>query len=297
MSTRQDNTFPEYPPPMIPIKLSSPPTISMDKSNAPLLILQKLTNHIDGTTAPSATITSGDQCIPNPAFTNWNDFDQRTVILLNSSLTEEAAAEVLGLTTAHAIWTVLLETAYSNSPVERIHSSAIPSQSIKRHLYGFYLIMVVNSKLCTFLEDGPPISDALVPESRPTDTRPSSSSPCGLCPIPTTAAEPIHEPKLNPYITVVLLKNDNPQQPTVMMSSSHGAPLGPSVHCAPTEPSSHHQIRLVLNQEFSRQSTLPEFVSLTTQCVNMLLIFFTCSAKGFKSAANILNGWLLCMMK
>ncbi|GJS78139.1 hypothetical protein Tco_0728020 [Tanacetum coccineum] len=31
--------------------------------------------------------------------------------------------------------------------------------------------------LCTFLEDGPPISDAPVPESRPTDTRPSSSSP------------------------------------------------------------------------------------------------------------------------
>ncbi|GJY71995.1 putative RNA-directed DNA polymerase [Tanacetum coccineum] len=40
---------------------------------------------------------------------------------LNSSLTEEAAAEVLGLTTAHAIWTAL-ETAYSNSSVERIHS-------------------------------------------------------------------------------------------------------------------------------------------------------------------------------
>ncbi|GKA96928.1 zinc finger, CCHC-type containing LTR copia-type gag-polypeptide [Tanacetum coccineum] len=68
----------------------------------PLLSYQKLTNHIDGTTAPSATITSGDQSIPNPAFTTWNDFDQRAVILLNSSLTEEAAAEVLGLTTAHA---------------------------------------------------------------------------------------------------------------------------------------------------------------------------------------------------
>ncbi|GJU56982.1 retrovirus-related pol polyprotein from transposon RE1 [Tanacetum coccineum] len=87
----------------------------------PLLSYQKLTNHIDGTTAPSATITSGDQSIPNPAFTTWNDFDQRAVILLNSSLTEEAAAEVLGLTTAHAIWTAL-ETAYSNSSVERIHS-------------------------------------------------------------------------------------------------------------------------------------------------------------------------------
>ncbi|GKE43607.1 zinc finger, CCHC-type containing LTR copia-type gag-polypeptide, partial [Tanacetum coccineum] len=56
----------------------------------PLLSYQKLTNHIDDTTAPSATIMFG-------------------------------AAEVLGLTTAHAIWTAL-ETTYNNSSVERIHS-------------------------------------------------------------------------------------------------------------------------------------------------------------------------------
>ncbi|GJX38856.1 hypothetical protein Tco_0252159, partial [Tanacetum coccineum] len=54
----------------------------------------KLANHIDGTTAPSATITSGDQSIPNPAFTTWNDFDQRAVILLNSSLTEEVLLKI-----------------------------------------------------------------------------------------------------------------------------------------------------------------------------------------------------------
>ncbi|GKB81282.1 putative RNA-directed DNA polymerase, partial [Tanacetum coccineum] len=106
---------------MIPIKLSSTNYLLWKNQMLPLLSYQKLTNHIDGTTAPSATITSGDQSIPNPAFTTWNDFDQRAVILLNSSLTEEAAAEVLGLTTAHAIWTAL-ETAYSNSSVERIHS-------------------------------------------------------------------------------------------------------------------------------------------------------------------------------
>ncbi|GJV33017.1 putative RNA-directed DNA polymerase [Tanacetum coccineum] len=106
---------------MIPIKLSSTNYLLWKNQMLPLLSYQKLTNHIDGTTAASATITSGDQSIPNPAFTTWNDFDQRAVILLNSSLTEEAAAEVLGLTTAHAIWTAL-ETAYNNSSVERIHS-------------------------------------------------------------------------------------------------------------------------------------------------------------------------------
>ncbi|GJT07834.1 putative RNA-directed DNA polymerase [Tanacetum coccineum] len=122
MSTSQDNTFPMNTLlHMIPIKLSSTNYLLWKNQMLPLLSYQKLTNHIDGTTAPSATITFGDQSIPNPAFTTWNDFDQRAVILLNSSLTEEAAAEVLGLTTAHAIWTAL-ETAYSNSSVERIHS-------------------------------------------------------------------------------------------------------------------------------------------------------------------------------
>ncbi|GJU21595.1 zinc finger, CCHC-type containing LTR copia-type gag-polypeptide [Tanacetum coccineum] len=59
--------------------------------------------------------------VRNPAFTTWNDLDQRAVILLNSSLNEEVDAEVFSLTTTNATWTAL-ETAYNNSSVERIHS-------------------------------------------------------------------------------------------------------------------------------------------------------------------------------
>ncbi|KAD4982071.1 hypothetical protein E3N88_18742 [Mikania micrantha] len=59
--------------------------------------------------------------LPNPAFDAWNATDQRAIILLQSSLTEEAATEVLGLTSARQIW-LALETAYSNASVERIHS-------------------------------------------------------------------------------------------------------------------------------------------------------------------------------
>ncbi|GKE29444.1 hypothetical protein Tco_1444828 [Tanacetum coccineum] len=73
---------------------------------------------------------------------------------------------------------------------------------------------------CTFLEDGPPISDAPVLESRPTDTRPSSSSPCGLCPIPTTAAEPIHEPDSTPS-SPYSSEDDNPPTDSDDVSS-HG---------------------------------------------------------------------------
>ncbi|GJZ15914.1 zinc finger, CCHC-type containing LTR copia-type gag-polypeptide [Tanacetum coccineum] len=350
----------------------------------------------------------GDQSIPNPAFTTWNDFDQRAVILLNSSLTEEAAAEVLGLTTAHAIWTAL-ETTYSNSSVERIHSlrdslrnlskgtstvsdygrqfkaeshemflkslhgSATPpaaffsqqsgsgssqgrqqrqqnysrggvrasnsnggrgrggqsvhycqlfspmgtekhSSSPSLHIIARMILSTSDANLAqaftsqchvtqghpdwyvdsgarlhmtsspdnclafsphsgrenqtgelhmdyvgrwdfrcfeihpmalaanvgvlkkSFLNygiiKGPPISDAPVPESRPTDTRPSSSSPCGLCPVPTTAAEPIHEPDSTPS-SPYSSEDDNPPTDSDDVSS-HGAPPATAPTSLPT---------------------------------------------------------------
>lgn len=61
----------------------------------PIFSLQKLLGHIDGSSPPPAeTITEGDKLAPNPLFISWQEDDQRAVILLNSSLTEEAAAEI-----------------------------------------------------------------------------------------------------------------------------------------------------------------------------------------------------------
>ncbi|PWA58587.1 zinc finger, CCHC-type, Gag-polypeptide of LTR copia-type [Artemisia annua] len=98
MTTSQDGTFPMNTLlHMIPIKLSSTNYLIWKNQMLPLLSYQKLTNHIGGTITLSATIMVDDQSVPNPAFTTWNDLDQRAIILLNSSLTEEAAAEVLGL--------------------------------------------------------------------------------------------------------------------------------------------------------------------------------------------------------
>lgn len=48
-------------------------------------------------------ITFDDKPVPNPAFETWNAFDQRVIILLNSSLIEEATTEILGLSTTHNI--------------------------------------------------------------------------------------------------------------------------------------------------------------------------------------------------
>ncbi|GKD73809.1 ribonuclease H-like domain-containing protein [Tanacetum coccineum] len=61
------------------------------------------------------------QSKPNPALLTWNEVDQRTIILLQASLNEESAAEVLSLTTTHQIW-LALEVAYSNDFIERVYS-------------------------------------------------------------------------------------------------------------------------------------------------------------------------------
>ncbi|GJW11132.1 putative RNA-directed DNA polymerase [Tanacetum coccineum] len=87
---------------MIPIKLGSTNYLLWKNQMLPLFSYQKLTNHIFVASCPTAYVLAA-------------------VILLNSSLTEEAAAEILGLSTAQAIWTAL-KSAYSNSSVERIHS-------------------------------------------------------------------------------------------------------------------------------------------------------------------------------
>ncbi|GJR81620.1 putative RNA-directed DNA polymerase, partial [Tanacetum coccineum] len=76
---------------------------------------------INGTSiSPSPKLLLKVKANPNPDLLTWTEDDQRAVILLQSSLTEEAAAEVLGLTTAHQIW-LSLEAPYNNPSVERIH--------------------------------------------------------------------------------------------------------------------------------------------------------------------------------
>ncbi|GJX81052.1 putative RNA-directed DNA polymerase [Tanacetum coccineum] len=106
---------------MITIKLSSTNYLLWRNHMIPIFTYQKLIGHINGTSISSSPkVTIEGKANPNPDLLTWTEDDQRAVILLQSSLTEEAAAEVLGLTTAHQIW-LSLEAAYSNASVERIH--------------------------------------------------------------------------------------------------------------------------------------------------------------------------------
>ena len=93
---------------------------------------QKLTGYIDGTiAAPSPTIITSTTTSPNPAYATWIAADQRALILIHSSLYEEAMAETLGHTTTHAIWCAL-EAAYSHDSVERMHTLRDSLRQIKK---------------------------------------------------------------------------------------------------------------------------------------------------------------------
>lgn len=86
------------------------------------LSYQKLLSHVDDTfVKPSTTIEVNNKLVLNMVLTSWLDLDQKSMILLNSSLTEEDVAEVLGLSTTYLIWTSS-ESTYNSSSVEGIHS-------------------------------------------------------------------------------------------------------------------------------------------------------------------------------
>ncbi|KAL7584237.1 hypothetical protein Lser_V15G46213 [Lactuca serriola] len=80
--------------------------------------------HIDGSSPspPPIIVTTEGKESPNPAYSVWHlwrDADQKALLLINASLSEEAAAEVLGLTVAHFVW-LALENAYILSSEFRI---------------------------------------------------------------------------------------------------------------------------------------------------------------------------------
>ncbi|KAK9080118.1 hypothetical protein SSX86_001793 [Deinandra increscens subsp. villosa] len=85
----------------------------------PIFEHQGLTSHIDGSSPqPPATIESEGTSEPNPEYVTWKDAEQKAIILIHTSLSEEVFPEIVGYSTAKEKWDVLA-AAYSNSSVER----------------------------------------------------------------------------------------------------------------------------------------------------------------------------------
>nr|KAJ0228206.1 hypothetical protein LSAT_V11C100023320 [Lactuca sativa] len=105
---------------LITIRLSSSNYLLWVNQMVPLLNYQHLLAHVDGSSeAPPTHHTVDAKQVENPAFEEWQAADQRTVLLLQASLTEEAFSEIVGLSSARAIWTAL-ESAYGNFSMERV---------------------------------------------------------------------------------------------------------------------------------------------------------------------------------
>ncbi|XP_022031860.1 uncharacterized protein LOC110932916 [Helianthus annuus] len=86
------------------IKLSSVNYLVWRTHMRLLLSIHKLSSHIDDSSSPpSETITIDNKSASNPEFVTWTESDQKAALLILSSLTEEAAAEVLGLNRAKEI--------------------------------------------------------------------------------------------------------------------------------------------------------------------------------------------------
>ncbi|KAJ0913232.1 putative RNA-directed DNA polymerase [Helianthus annuus] len=108
--------------PMITLKLNSSNYLYWRIQMLPLLSLQQLLPHVDGTsTIPPKTISSNDKVVDNPEFSEWVQNEQKTLILLNASLTEEALSVIVGLTSAREIW-LALEAAFCSASVERVQN-------------------------------------------------------------------------------------------------------------------------------------------------------------------------------
>ncbi|KAM0051978.1 putative RNA-directed DNA polymerase [Helianthus debilis subsp. tardiflorus] len=108
--------------PTIAIKLAPTNYLFWKTQMEPLLNYHQLMDHVDGSSVPPAKTTLvDDKVAPNPAYNEWYKLDQKAIIILTSSLTEEALATIVGLQSARDIWTTI-ESAFCNPSVERVQN-------------------------------------------------------------------------------------------------------------------------------------------------------------------------------
>lgn len=117
---------------MLTIKFSSTNYLQWKNQVYPLLSHQKLLAHVDGSsTSPSPDLTVDGKVTPNPGYASWLEEDQRVLLLLQSSLTEEAMAKVIGVSTARELWTNL-KRVYSYDSIEHTQNLQDTLRQLKK---------------------------------------------------------------------------------------------------------------------------------------------------------------------
>lgn len=104
---------------MLTIKLTSSNYLLWRNQITPLLLHQKWMCHFDGssTVPPSTSLVDGKEA-PNLAYDAWVELNQKVLLILQSSLSEESMTVVLGLSSPRDVWKAL-ESAYSHDSQER----------------------------------------------------------------------------------------------------------------------------------------------------------------------------------
>ncbi|KAL5797722.1 hypothetical protein ACOSQ2_002542 [Xanthoceras sorbifolium] len=105
---------------MLTIKLSSSNYLLWKSQLLPLLESQGLLGHVDGTLEPPPPFEPSTSQTPNPKHLAWKTSYKRLLSLIFSSLTEEAMAEVVGLSTSREVWTALENTFSHRSKAREI---------------------------------------------------------------------------------------------------------------------------------------------------------------------------------
>ncbi|XP_011046683.1 PREDICTED: uncharacterized protein LOC105141219 [Populus euphratica] len=116
---------------MIIVKLSSANYLIWHSQILPLIESQDLVGHVDGSIVPPPKFDSPNSQTPNDKYLAWKAIDQRLLCLLRSFLTEEALADIVGLSTAHDVW-LALETTFNHEYKTREIHLKDELQSMKR---------------------------------------------------------------------------------------------------------------------------------------------------------------------
>ena len=116
---------------MITIKLSSSNYLLWKSQRLPLFESQDMLGYDDGTMVPPPHFEPETSSTLNPKYLAWRAADQRLLCLPLSSLTKEAMAVVIGLSTASDVW-LALETTFSHHSKARELRLKDDLQLIKR---------------------------------------------------------------------------------------------------------------------------------------------------------------------
>ncbi|KAL5763026.1 hypothetical protein ACOSP7_019290 [Xanthoceras sorbifolium] len=144
---------------MFTIKLSSSNYLLWKSQLLPLLKSQGLLGHIDDTLEPPPPFEPPTSQTPNPKHLAWKTSDKCLLSLIFSSLTEEAMAEVVGLSTSREVWTVL-ENTFSHRSKTREISLKDDLQLMKRGTRSVTVYARAFKALCDQLHAiGRPIED------------------------------------------------------------------------------------------------------------------------------------------